>query len=1005
MSGNRSTGPNGGAPMVDLAPCDLEPIHTPGAIQPHGAVVVALARGLRVTHASANLQAILGYPAETALGRPLQDVIGTAACEELQHLAAHDAIADGQVLSLPSLERSKLELSEPELSNLKLGNLEGGNPERGNLDLRAYRSGRFICVDIEPIHREPSQKPPIILAQSVLETLKHATTRVVLCELAVVGLRAITGFDRVMAYRFHREGYGEVIAEARSARLEPYLGLRYPASDIPPQARRLYLRQHVGTIADSSYQPVPLLADPSLKDDTQVDLTHSTLRSASPIHREYMRNMKTAASLTIGLVHSSPSSEPTLWGMLVCHHARPMVAGPELRAVADMVGQVVSLLLGSLSDAEVYAQRFERQTILNTLVNRLAGPLPLAQALTGTTTGAGEELLQLVDATGAMVRIDGVWYSLGQTPPLPAVESALAVLQPLAGDAVLAVDDLGRRHPELATCTADGSGAMLLALGQSSNDVILWFRPELSRTVAWGGNPTEHVTSNAATGRLTPRASFVAWKEIVRGRSEPWAEVDLALARELRTALAVAVAQRTGAELANLRHYDDLTGLPNRSLFQQRLTEAEGDVGTSIALLFLDLDKFKAVNDTMGHATGDALLIEVARRLLGTAGPDHVTARLGGDEFVVLCRGLNNNAVGDLAERIRTAIEAPYEVAGRSCSISASIGIAIADQLGGLDIVRAADTAMYAAKQRGGNSGVVFSAQLYDRATRQAELESELREALVAGDQFTLLYQPMFRIVAATRRLVGFEALLRWRHPRHGWMSPDQFMEPAEKSGLILPLGEWVLATALRQGRVLQQIRPDEEFRMAVNISARQFPQTGFCSGLVGALESEAFPPAALVLEVTDNILTNVAATLVLGDIRKLGVRVAIDDFGIGHSTLPYLRQLQVDEVKLDRRFLKDVEGDARGTALVGAVIALAHAAGIPVVFESIETKAEADIALGAGADIVQGFFFAPPMSASAAEDFVAHYLKSDVARLWMSKSAEWTAHLNARRETDTGPS
>ena len=525
------------------------------------------------------------------------------------------------------------------------------------------------------------------------------------------------------------------------------------------------------------------------------------------------------------------------------------------------------------------------------------------------------------------------------------------------------------------------------------DDVILWFRPELSRTVAWGGNPNEHVTSDAATGRLSLRGSFKAWKEIVRGRSEPWAEVDLALARELRTALAVAVSQRTRAELAKLRYYDGLTGLPNRRLLLERLAEAQADSGTSTALLFLDLDKFKAVNDTMGHAAGDALLIEVARRLLIAAGPDHVTARLGGDEFVVLCRGLDKTTVDDLAERVRAAIEAPYDIIGRPCSISASIGIAItnqsgADQLGDLDIVRAADTAMYAAKQGGGNRGVVFSASLFDRVTQQAELENDMRAALSAGDQFVLLYQPMFRIAGAARRLVGFEALLRWHHSRHGWMLPDQFIEPAEKSGLIHPLGEWVLATALHQGHVLQAMRPDTEFRMAVNISALQLPRAGFCSGLLGALEAEAFPPAALVLEVTDSVLTDDAATLVLADIRKLGVRVAIDDFGIGHSTLSYLRRLQVDKVKLDRRFLQDVEGDARGTALVGAVIALVHAASMPVVFEGIETTAEADIALAAGADIVQGCFFAPPLSASAAEDLVAHYGKSDVGRLAMSNPA-----------------
>jgi light-regulated signal transduction histidine kinase (bacteriophytochrome) len=203
MSGGQKMEIQHATPGPDLSLCELEPIHTPGAIQPHGAVVVALADGLVVTHASANLETILGRPAETALGRPLHEVIGKAAGHELRRPGLLQDMAAGQVLSLPGLDR-------------------------GNLDLRAHRSGEYICVDIEPIRHEPRQKPPIILAQSVLETFKYATTRVGLCELAVTGLRAITGFDRCMAYRFHDEGYGEVIAEARGARLEPYLGLHYP---------------------------------------------------------------------------------------------------------------------------------------------------------------------------------------------------------------------------------------------------------------------------------------------------------------------------------------------------------------------------------------------------------------------------------------------------------------------------------------------------------------------------------------------------------------------------------------------------------------------------------------------------------------------------------------------------------------------------------------------------------------------------------------------------------
>jgi diguanylate cyclase (GGDEF)-like protein/PAS domain S-box-containing protein len=374
------------------------------------------------------------------------------------------------------------------------------------------------------------------IARSVTETFQPAASRRELCELAVHGLKAMTGYDRVMAYQFAEDGHGEVIAEARAAHLTPYLGQHYPATDIPPQVRRLYLRQRVGMVADASYQPVPLLTDPTQDDGMPLDLTHSALRSISPIHRAYMRNMKTAASLTVGLGHGQD-----LWGMLVCHHGTPRVTGPEMRAAVDMIGQVVSLLLSSLGEVELFAHRLERSATLRALVDHLAAPLPLPEAF----AAAAEDLLELVNAAGAVVRCSGSVVRLGRTPPAAAVELAFDILEPEAGSDVLAVDELGLRHKELAGGTPDASGALLLPL-TPAGDAIMWFRPELSRTLIWGGNPNEHAVS---AGPLSPRASFAAWKQTVSGRSAPWTEADLALARELRSAVSAEVARRTQAAL------------------------------------------------------------------------------------------------------------------------------------------------------------------------------------------------------------------------------------------------------------------------------------------------------------------------------------------------------------------------------------------------------------------------------------------------------------------------
>ena len=951
---------------LDLTTCDREPIHVPGTIQPHGAVLAARVNDLLVTHASTNLAAILGIAATDALGRHLRETLGEPASHALENATGQTEYGSGHT----------------EYVTVREG---------ATFHLHGHRSGELLCIDIEAMP-EGRREVQVATVQSVLETFQHAMTRQALCELAVQGLRALTGYDRVMAYRFNETGDGEVVAEAREAHLEPYLGHRYPASDIPPQARRLYLRQRVGSIADSRYRPVPVLSHPTLHDGTALDLTHCWLRSVSPFHLEYMRNMDTAASLTIGLAH-----QQELWGMLVCHHDAPRIVGAEMRAAADMIGQVVSLLLASLSHMEVYAQRFERADTLRSLIEKLAAPVPLGEAF----AAAEAELLNLVKAGGAIVRISGTLLSLGRTPPGSAAQNALSVLVREAAGTVMAVDDLGLRYPDLVACTTDGSGALLLPLTrvppssihpsamyappahtpQTGEDAILWFRPELLRDVVWGGDPATYLKADPVTGRMSPRKSFAAWTEIVRGRSAPWQEADLALVRELRVAIDEEVAQRTKAELAKLRNYDSLTGLPNRRLLQSSMEESGGQhEGVSPGLLFLDLDRFKLVNDTLGHAAGDALLVQVAGRLVAivgaTAGPETLVARLGGDEFVVLCHGLEREALTALGEQLRKVIETPFDIAGQSCNISVSIGIACADELGGLDLVRAADMAMYAAKKSGGNRGLLFQPTLYDRAARRFELEHDLREALGRDDQLLLVYQPIFDALPG-RQVMGFEARLRWQHPRDGWVAPDLFIPLAEKLGLMLPLGNWILAEALRQAGQFRRIGPARELRMSVNISARQLAHPGFCAELTDLLQSEGLPTSSLCLEVVEDTVADVAGGGVIAELRRLGVLVALDDFGMGQSSLSSLRRLPVDIVKLDRSFLESDDGGAGASSFIGAVTNLAHAAGLSVVAKGIETQAQLSTVVAAGVDNVQGFLLGPPLSAKAAAALLGRLVAS----------------------------
>lgn len=641
-----------------VAVCEKEPIHIPGAIQPHGAMLAALVEGGLVTHASANLFAIMGCEAEAILGRPLEHAIGAPACRALR---------------------------DDSHGSVRIASLAG--PGGQALHLRAFQSGRHLCVDIEPTGSEVRLEQVASMIRSVMDVIKDASSAVGLIECAVAGLKRLSGFDRVLAYRFDKDGHGEVIAEAVEPHLEPLLGLHYPAADIPAQARRLTVVQPVGRIADTSYCPVPLLVDAALDDGVPLDLTQCSLRSVSPYHLEYLRNMNVAACLTIGLTNGTE-----LWGMLVCQHTTKRVAVPALRAAARIIGQVVSMLLVSMDKGDIDAQRLKRIGLLRALTDRLVATASLPEGL----IAAEQELLMLVGASGAAIWLSGQLFCVGRVPGRDVVERAAANMRPDAGDDVLAIDDLSLRFPGFASCTSEGSGALLLPLDPGNDDWILWFRPELPRTELWGGNPAEHVSVNPANGRLSPRASFAAWKQLVTGHSAPWLEADLTLARELRSAIALEVAKRTKAELFELRYYDPLTSLPNRRLLQDRLAEAAAATWESATLLFLDLDVTKEVNETMGYAAGDSLLIEVSRRLVVAAGPGNLAARLGGDEFVVLCRDLQT--VGELSERIRRTIEAPFDIGGRLWHVSPGIGTAALDYSNGIDLVGAADSAMQAAR-------------------------------------------------------------------------------------------------------------------------------------------------------------------------------------------------------------------------------------------------------------------------------------------------------------------
>ena len=420
---------------------------------------------------------------------------------------------------------------------------------------------------------------------------------------------------------------------------------------------------------------------------------------------------------------------------------------------------------------------------------------------------------------------------------------------------------------------------------------------------------------------------------------------------------------RADAKIAHLAHYDGLTDLPNRVLFRERLEQALEAVrpGEQLAVLYIDIDEFKGVNDALGHPVGDELLRAVAGRLRGCLGEGDVAARLGGDEFAVIQAAIKNpSETTQLVDEIYSAIRQPFECMGHLITTDASIGIALAPGDGvDLDqLLKNADLALYGAKGDGRRTFRFFEAGMDERAKARRSLELDLRQAINNGD-LESHYQPVLNI--ADGKISSCEALLRWRHPERGMISPAEFIPIAEDSGLIDRLGHWVLNTACAEAANW----PDD-ISVAVNVSPVQFRTQTLALNVAAALAASGLAASRLELEITEAVLIrdDEAALATLHQLRELGVRIALDDFGTGYSSLSYLQRFPFDKIKIDRSFIKDLAGSGASSSIVQAVVNIAAASDMTTTAEGVETEQQRNLLHILGCTEMQGFLFSPAISA-----------------------------------------
>ncbi|HEY9645876.1 MAG TPA: EAL domain-containing protein [Chroococcidiopsis sp.] len=872
-----------------------------------------------------------------------------------------------------------------------------------------------------------------------------------LAEILDTSVREIRNFlevDRVKIYRFAPDGSGEVIAESLAPhRLPSLLNLWFPASDIPPHAREMFIKARQRVIVDVATQS--RIEDSLESPDNGESLTEPDIRyrTVEPCHAQYLSAMGVMSSLVVPILHQGQ-----LWGLLAIHHAtQRQFTGQEL--------QIIQLLSDQVSIAIAQSDLLSRarlQTHHESTINHISGLLhcPLKQVeiwqrilefAVEAFRGSGGRFYVTAEPTSQPAQLYTVgvqpneafieqlphWKTLmGRRPlrrranaadsampssavpssavpsgavpsssiplptPLPGATSAADFAEMLS-DCLSSLSDLRRldrytaghdteintgitpyfytleelrakpRQRSLAAAfehTPIRAIAIIpLQLHQQYVGCLTIFRNGYDEEIFWAGR---HHDDERHT---MPRQSFDAWLEVKRDQAPLWTADEVKLAKAIGLHLYMAIAQKRVESVVRYQaSHDALTQLPNRLLFDQHLAMALLNAQHNdemIGVAFLDLDRFKVVNDTLGHSVGDQLLQEVAARLQGCLRDCDAIARWGGDEFTLLLPHLNTaEDISKISQRILDELSAPFRFDNQDIYVTASLGIALAPY-DGEDVetlLKHADAAMYRAKQQGKNNYQLFSEDMNTKALELLVLESDLRKA-IAKDELMLYYQPQFDLQSQT--IIGLEALLRWQHPHLGLVSPNQFIPLAEETGLICPIGDWALLTACKQHQAwLAQGLPP--IRIAVNLSARQFQQVKLINTIVQTLETTGVAPHYLEIEITETAAMHDMEFTVatLQQLRKMGVHVTMDDFGTGYSSLNAIRHFPLSTLKIDQSFIHNAMKNDSDRAIANAVVALGKALHLNVLAEGVETQEQLDFLRSIQCDSIQGYFCGRPL-------------------------------------------
>ncbi|MEG4108630.1 EAL domain-containing protein [Microcoleus sp. S13_C5] len=822
-------------------------------------------------------------------------------------------------------------------------------------------------------------------------------------------IRSFLESDRVKVYRFEADGSGEVIAESINGdKLPSMLGLRFPAGDIPQSAREMFLkaRQRVIVDVELKHQTINRLDCPETGKTLAVE--DISYRPVDPCHAEYLKAMGARSSLTVPIVHQNH-----LWGLLVSHHSQPKrFSDRELKMVQLLVDQLSIAIAQSflLSQAR---QQARDEAVINQITSLLHSPLELNEIRKAVL----EQTVKHLRGSGGRLYVaaefgdrPALLYTCGQQPTDIDLElspfwqhimwranqddqaqtanhtSQVGIFENLYSQHYSSIDthissflvphlyaisDISK-EPQLKSVSANLVAASIrsflavpLQYRQQCIGCLTVFRSPIETEILWAGR----CSADARNDR--PRKSFAAWKEIKTGEAQKWTSEEQKLAQSLGTHLYMAAMQRrVEAMIRHQASHDPLTGLPNRLLFNERLSLALASAhqkGEMLAVIFLDLDRFKNVNDTLGHPVGDLLLQSVSRRLTNCLRVGDSMARWGGDEFTVLLYNINSpEEATKICQQIIQCLSSPFDFEGLELYIKASLGIALAPYDGedAETLLKNADAAMYKAKQKGRNNYQFYTRAIGSKVSEDLNLENHLYKALKKSE-FVLYYQPQINL--NTGKIVGIEALIRWEHPERGLIPPDRFIPLAEETGLICQIDEWVMRTACLQNRAWQLLGLPP-MRIAVNLSARQFLQPHMVQIIAEILSETKLNPEYLEIEITESIaMTDVSFTVsVLQQLQDMGIHISLDDFGTGYSSLWSLKNFPLNNLKIDKSFVADLVTGSSGATIVKLAIALGQGLNLQVIAEGVETAEQLAFLRSHQCDMGQGYFFSKPIPAAA---------------------------------------